>query len=192
MSRKRWQNIFADLEAQFDEAAAGTERAEAASRARAEMGAVRLRDRLRGALGHPLVLRCRGAGPVTGVLAEVGVDWLLLEEDGGREALVAAGALLAVGGLGRRTAVDGEPGPVQAKLDLRHGLRALARDRATVQVILEDGGVLSGTIDRVGADFLELAEHSTEQPRRPDAVYGVRAVVVDRIAVVRTVPPSSG
>jgi hypothetical protein len=185
----RWQQLFADLEAQFDEAAAATERADAASRARAEPGSVRLVERLRGALGHPVTLRCRGAGQVGGLLAEVGPDWLLLEEAGGRDVLVAARALLAVGGLGRLTAAAEREGPVRGRLDLRRAVRALARDRATVQVVLDDGAVVSGTVDRVGADHVEVAEHGAEEPRRGDAVQGVRAVVLDAIAVIRTLPP---
>jgi hypothetical protein len=185
----RWQQLFADLEAQFDEAAAASERADESSRARGEMGAVRLSERLRGALGHPLALRCRGAGQLAGTLVEVGPDWLLLEEDGGREALVAMAAVLAVGGLGRQTAPPEEPGPVRGRLDLRRAIRALARDRAAVQVLLEDGGSLSGTVDRVGTDHLELAEHGADQPRRAEAVQGVRAVALEGIAAVRTLLP---
>ena len=185
----RWQQLFADLEAQFDEAATASERAEDSSRTRAELGAVRLADRLRGALGHRVTLRCRGTDQLTGTLVDLGVDWLLIEEEGARDALVRSAALLAVGGLGRQTAPAETAGPVRSRLDFRRALRALARDRATVQVLLEDGGVLTGTVDRVGADHVELAEHGTDEPRRIDAVQGVRAVVLDAVAVVRTLPP---
>jgi len=188
----RWQQLFADLQAQFDEEEAAAERGEGASRARAEMGAVRLAERLRGALGSPVVLACRGAGPVSGVLADVGVDWLLLAVDGGREDLVAVRAVRTVGGLGRRTAVAEPPGGVWGQLDLRRALRGLARDRTVVQLVLDDGVVLTGTLDRVGADYVELAEHPADQPRRSEAVLGVRAVVLDAIAVVRTATPGLG
>ena len=187
----RWQQLFADLGAQFAEAEAAADRAESASRARAEAGAVRLAERLAGATGHPVVLRCRGAGPVAGTLAEVGVDWLLVEEEAGREALVATAAVLSVSGLGRQTAAP-EQGVVRARLDLRRAVRALARDRSTVQVVLDDGTVLSGTIDRVGADFLELAEHAPDEPRRAGAVRGVHAAALDGVAVIRTAPPGRG
>jgi hypothetical protein len=183
----RWQQLFADLQAQFEAEEEALERAESASRTRAEVGAIALVDRLRGALGLPLVLACGAAGSVSGVLTEVGADWLLVEDDGARSCLVALGAVRSVAGLGRRTAVAEPAGPLRGRLDLRRALRGLARDRSAVQVVLDDGGVLSGTLDRVGADYVELAEHPADLPRRAEAVQGVRAVVLARIAVVRTV-----
>jgi hypothetical protein len=185
----RWQRLFADLQAEFDEAEAAAERAEDASRRRAETGAVRLVDRLAGALGQPLALRCRGAGDVTGVLVEVGVDWLLLADDGHREVLVATSTVRTVVGLGRATAPAEDPGPVRARLDLRRALRGLARDRSVVQVVLDDGAVYVGTVDGVGADHVELAEHAADQPRRAAAVRGVRAIALPAVAVVRTLAP---
>src|SRR4051812_37856652 len=188
----RWQQLFADLQGQFEARETAEERAEWASRARAEIGAVALVDRLRGAFGSVVSLHCRGAGPVTGRLDDVGTDWVLLEDDHARTSLVALAAVLAVGGLGRRTAAAEEPGHVRRQLDLRRALRALARDRAAVQVVLDDGLVLTGTVDRVGADYLELAEHPGDQPRRAEAVRGVRAVVIGSIALVPSGPASVG
>ena len=188
----RWQQLFADLQAQFDEEEAAAERSESASRARAEMGAVRLAQRLYGSLGATVAVTCRGAGQVSGVLADVGSVWLLLEDAHGRQLLVAAAAVRAVAGLGRATAPPEPEGHVRGMLDLRRALRALARDRTGVQVILDDGGVLSGTLDRVGADYVELAEHPVDLPRRSEAVRGVRAVVIDAVVVVRTVTPGLG
>jgi hypothetical protein len=184
----RWQQLFADLQAQFDEEEAAAERSESGSRARAEMGAVRLVERLRGALGLPVVLACGAAGQVTGVLVDVGADWLLTEDGRGRQDLVAATAVRTVAGLGRRTSPFVPDGAVGMQLDLRRALRALARDRSPVQVVLDDGGVLGGTLDRVGADYVELAEHPADTPRRAEVVQGVRAIVIGAIAVVRTAP----
>jgi hypothetical protein len=188
----RWQQLFADLAAQFEEQETAADRAEWGSRARAEIGSVTLADRLRGSLGSPVSVRCRGAGPVAGRLVEVGADWLLLEDDHARPSLVALVAVDAVGGLGRRTAVGEDLGPVRRRLDLRWALRALVRDRAAVQVVLHDGFVLSGTLDRVGADYVELAEHPADEPRRAEAVLGVRTVVIAAIALVRSGPASMG
>jgi hypothetical protein len=185
----RWQQLFADLQAQFEQEEAAAEQSESASRARSEIGAVRLIDRLRGALGSTVVVQCAGAGQVAGELVDVGPDWLLLVDDLGRDVLCAGGAVRSVAGLARRTGAAAEERAVTAAWDLRRALRALARDRAAVQVVLDDGGVLSGTLDRVGADYVELAEHALDAPRRAEAVQGVRAVVIGTIAVVRTVIP---
>ena len=185
----RWEQLFADLEAQF---AARTPDAsvEAPSRSRAEYGRLLLADRLRGARGWPVSLTCRGAGELSGRLVDVGADWLLLTDGTGREVLVAAVAVRAVGGLGAVTAPPVEAGPLERRLDLRRALRGLARDRAPLQCLLDDGSVLVGTVDRVGADFLELAEHPLDLPRRREAVTGVRAVVLDAVVAVRTARPA--
>ncbi|MGY1711107.1 hypothetical protein ACI8AC_16530 [Geodermatophilus sp. SYSU D00758] len=187
----RWQRLFADLQAEFEEAAVAAERAEDGSRRRAEVGGVRLAERLAGAVGTPVAVRCRGAGEVTGVVLDVGVDWLLLRDGQHREVLVAAGAVTVVGGLTRET-VPAPAGVVRARLDLRRAVRALVRDRATVQVVLDDGTALLGTLDRVGADFVELAEHPADRPRRAAEVRAVRTLALAGVAVVRTVLPSPG
>jgi hypothetical protein len=188
----RWQQLFDDLGSQFDAQEAAAERAESASRARAEMGAVRLAERLAGALGFPVGLGVQGAGQVAGVLAGIGPDWVLLEDGQGREQLVALAAVRTVAGLGRRTAAPEPAGAVRSRLDLRRALRGLARDRSAVQLVLDDGGTLTGTLDRVGSDFVELAVHPSDEPRRRESVQDVRAVVIGAVAVVRTATPGPG
>jgi hypothetical protein len=186
----RGEQLFADLEAQGAEQEAAAEQAEEASRARAEYGRVLLADRLRGASGQQLSLTCRGVGELAGQLVDVGVDWLLLIDGQARELLVASRAVTAVAGLVAVTAPASEQGEVARRLDLRRALRGLARDRATVSCLIEDGGVLGGTVDRVGADFLELAEHPLDRPRRRGAVTAVRAVPLWAVVAVRTSLPA--
>jgi hypothetical protein len=178
----RWQQLFDDLQSQFEAEEEAGERAEWASRARTEVGAVRLAERLAGTLGFPVGLGVRGAGQVAGVLAGIGPDWVLL----------ALAAVRTVAGLGRRTAVQEPAGAVRGRLDLRRALRGMARDRSAVQLVLDDGGTLTGTLDRVGADYVELAVHPADEPRRNEVVQGVRAVVIGAVAVVRTVAPGVG
>lgn len=185
----RWQQLFADLQAQFEREESAGERAEAGSRARAEIGGLALLDRLRGGVGTRVSVTVRGAGQLGGTLAEVGADWMLLSDDLGSDVLVALAAVRTVTGLGRRTGAPEVPALVRGRLDLRRALRALARDRATVLVVLDDGAVLVGTVDRVGSDYLELAEHAVDAPRRAEAVHAVRAIVISAVAVVRTSSP---
>ncbi len=180
----RWQQLFADLTAQFDEAEAAAELAESASRARSELGAVSLAGRLAGSTGAELRLRCRGAGQLVGVLVDVGPDWLLLVEERGAESVVATRMVTSVTGLGRRTDPERDDGPPLVQFDLRLVLRATARDRTPVALTTDDGVVVTGTIDRVGADFVELAEHPAGEPRRAAAVRAVHAIALGAVAVV--------
>src|SRR3954454_7296239 len=131
----RWQQLFDDLQSQFDAQEAAAEQAESASRARVEVGAVRLADPLAGDVRVPGVPGGRGAGEGAGVLAGVGPDWVLLEGEQEREHLVALAAVRTVAGLGRRTAAPEPVGAVRAGLDLRRALRGLARDRSAVQLV---------------------------------------------------------
>lgn len=180
----RWERLFEDLAAQFDAAEAEELEWEVRDRSRREAARLRLVDRLRPALGAALAVHLPGAGTLRGTLASVGTDWLLLREDTGLDALVPVGSVLSLGGLG---AVSAEPGTEsRVRLTLGYVLRGLARDRSPVGLTLTDGSTLHGTLDRVGADFAEVAEHPPGEPRRPADVRGVRTVPFGAIAVVRS------
>ena len=181
----RWRDLFDDLGAQLDAAAAAELAGEVAERSRSEAGRVRAVDRIAAAAGAPVHLTVCGLGPVRGVLSDAGPDWLLLDEGAGREALVPLARVLAVGGLPRGAAAP-DDGPVARALDLRWALRGLARDRAGVVVVLRDGSAVTGTVDRVGADFVEVAEHAAGELRRAAAVRGVRLVPLPAVALVRS------
>ncbi|HEU5269074.1 MAG TPA: hypothetical protein VFU36_04055, partial [Jatrophihabitans sp.] len=58
----------------------------------------------------------------------------------------------------------------------------IARDRSAVRLHLSDGTTLDGTVDRAGADFVELAVHPVGEPRRRSAVS--QTVLVASAAVV--------
>ncbi|HEU0103098.1 MAG TPA: hypothetical protein VFR07_12345 [Mycobacteriales bacterium] len=179
----RWKALFDDLEAQAAAADRVELEDEVRDRTRREVGLVRAADRLRACVGEPLAVSVVGAGPAHGTLLDAGPDWLLLEERPGRDALVPLAAVLGVTGVGRRTAAPLDR--VGRRLDLRWTLRALVRDRAALQVRLRDGSLLAGTLDRVGADHVDLAEHPQGELRRPAAVLGVRLVPLDALALLR-------
>lgn len=182
----RWERLFADLEAQVAATEAAELAGEVVERIRHEVGTLRLVDRLRPAEGHPVRLSCVGGEAVEGTLRQVGADWVLVEERAGRQAVVALPAVTSVAGLGALSALPGSEGHVAGTLDLRRAVRGIARDRAGVRVTLVDGGVVVGTIDRVGADFVEIAEHPPGEPRRVRAVRAVRVVPISGLVVVRT------
>lgn len=182
--RMRWDRLFADLEAQL--AAAGTAELESeiADRSRAEHGQIRFADRLRAADGQPLQVRVVGAGVIGGTLRGVGVDWLLMGSAPGGQVLLRLSAVVSVAGLGTATAAALDRGLVHERLDFRRALRGLAVGRNQVRVRLVEGGTLVGTLDRVGADFVELAEHPAGEPRRQNAVRAVHAVPIAAVAAV--------
>jgi hypothetical protein len=80
--------------------------------------------------------------------------------------------------------IDAPPlGPSAARLDLRWLLGRLARDRGHLRLHRVGGGAVDGTIDRVGADHVELAVHDADVPRRRSEILEHR--VVPLAALVR-------
>lgn len=178
----RWDELFADLEGQLAQAEAAELLGEVADRTRREWALLTVRDRV--VPGSRVTAVLLGGTTVGGRVAEVGSDWLLVEEPGGRELLLATAGVLSLSGVDARTEVaDGE---VARRLDLRWALRGLARNRSAVELVLVDGSRRSGTIDRVGADHLELAEHPLGEPRRSAAVLGVVLVPLTALVAVRS------
>lgn len=181
----RLDALFEDLESQFDALRDGDLYGEVADRTRAEVGKITVLDRLRGAVGTVVRVELSHAQPVQGLLSRVGKDCLLLEGERFEEWLIPVTALSAVHRLGPWA----EPaiGAVAAKLGLAHLLRGIAQDRSPVTVFGagSESHPVTGTIDRVGADFLELAEHPLDSPRRRGEVYNVRLVPLSALTAVR-------
>ncbi len=179
----RWQALFADLEAQLASARQAELEGEVADRSRREVAALRLADRLRAARGVPLTFGVPGLGSLPGRVAAVGADWLLVGA-APADVLVPLAAVAWVGGLPADAAPGAAPA-VMSRLGLGYALRGISRDRSAVTLVLRDGARLAGTIDRVGADFLDLAEHPPDEPRRHDVVVAVRTVPFAGLAAVR-------
>jgi hypothetical protein len=133
-------------------------------------------------------VRVRGVGSVDGVLREVGSQWLLLEEGGPRDVVVPLAAVVAVTGLTARTDAAAAAGQVYARLGLGSALRAVARDRSAVSLWLVDGSVVTGTIDRVGGDFLEVTTRGSGERRRGGEVASVHTVPFAAVGLVRSAP----
>jgi hypothetical protein len=181
----RWDAFFDDLEAQAAALEEADRAAEVDERARGEIAALGLLERARAAIDHPLRIHVRGGVAVVGRLRRAAPEWWLLDEEGGHEAVVATAQLTSVRGLGRYSAVPGTAGVVESRIGLRQVLRGIAVDRSPVHVHLVDGSVVSGTIDRVGADFVEAATHAPAEPRRRQDVRDVELLPLRAIALVR-------
>ncbi len=180
----RWDDLFADLEAQAQALATADRDAEVAELIRLETSRLHLADRLRAALGSILKVRCVGGVVIAGRLGRVGPGWLLLDEGAGREVFVATAAITSVSGLGRLSGVA-ESTPLSSALGLGHALRAVARDRSVLRICLTDSGVVDGTLDRVGTDFVEIAVHAAGEPRRRGEVREVLIAPLAALAVLR-------
>lgn len=179
----RWDDLFADLEAQAEALATAERDAEVDELVRLETSRLCLLDRLRPAVGGAIKLRCLGGLVLSGTLSRVGADWLLLDEGAGREAIVATAALTSVTGQGRLSGMANSR--LDAKLGIGHALRGVARDRSVLRACLTDASVIDGTVDRVGLDFVEIAEHAAGEPRRRAEVRQVLLVPISSLAVLR-------
>ncbi len=183
----RWESLFADLEAAAEGADQLAFEAELVDQVRAERATIALADRVRAHAGGALTLHVIDGERAEGVVADSGVDWVLLRPAvGGSSArtLVPFAAVCAVEGLTRRAMPPG--GVVAGRLGLSVVLRALATDRCGVRIRLRSGVMLGGTIDRVGADHLDLALHRDDEPRRAGAVSGVRTVPLAAIVLLHS------
>jgi hypothetical protein len=181
----RWDALFADLDAQAEALSRANRAAEVDERARIEVAALGLLERLRPAVGADVRLQCAGALTLSGVLGRLGPNWLLLDEGAGREALVCLSALHGVSGLSRLSAAPDSMPIVESRLGLGHVLRGVARDRSAVRICRVDGSVIDATIDRAGADFLEAALHPAAEPRRRTEVREVIVVPYAALAAIR-------
>jgi len=181
----RWERLFADLEAQLVAEADTELAAEVADRTRRERALLGLQERLTAVRpGSVITSEVRGLGTVRARVVDVGADWVLLESGLERAVLVPFDALISVVGLaGRLSPVSA----VAKAFTLGSALRAISRDRAVVMVVDVQGARRSGTIDGVGHDALDLAEHPTDLPRRPEHVGDIRTIPFAAVGAVQRV-----
>lgn len=193
----RWQNLFDDLESQLESELGAEEIDLLAEEERLRLGRLTLRDRIRALHAESpaslLAVTLRDGERVALTLAALGRDWFAGELDAGslRSAIVPLAALATldpVGGqLSSSLRIDPAPEPptaLSARLGLAFVLRDLCRRRAEVEVHL-GGERLHGTIDRVGRDHLDVAEHAPGEPRRTAAVARIRIVAFAAVDLVR-------
>ena len=181
MGEQRWEDLFADLDAQMAMQNRLEADAQTADRTRREQALVGWVDRVIGHRTQPLRLILDGGVIIEGAVRDVGADWLLVRPQSGGEDLVRTAAVLSITGLGRRVGSD----VTSRRFGLGSVLRELARDRAPVEVLDRRGGRSAGTIDVVHADALELARHDLTEARRAENVLGRVIIPFDAVSVVR-------
>ncbi|MCW2762157.1 MAG: hypothetical protein JWR85_2358 [Marmoricola sp.] len=146
--------VFDDLEQQAAGLHLAERDAEVADLTVAEYSLVSLGARLHASLGLTLRLRLVGGHQVSGRLARVGEDWLLLV-DRSAEWIVRYDGIVSVGGLSPRADSE-ETWPVMDRLTLRAVLRRLSGAGAPCLVHFVDDYQVGGRVGRVGKDFCEL------------------------------------
>ena len=189
-----WDRLFEDLEGQL---AAEWESERAALDAEAErlrIAGLELRGRLRAFAASDGIVRIgiRGGLQVTGRVDRIGADWLAVDDRS--VSIIPLAAVLSLQtdhGALLRSLTDHADEPdaaagLRERMTFGFVLRDLARRRVPVRVDASGGEPLYGTIDRAGADHLDLAEHEPGTVRRAAHVRVFRLLpfhAVSRVSV---------
>ena len=183
----RWDALFDDMEAQLAAAERLELDSEIAERARTEAAAVELADRLRGSLGLRIGVYLASGSTFEGTLSHAGSEALVLTEPR-HQLLIPYSAAVRYLGLSRLAVA--EPSRVRQRLGLASSLRAMARDRASLAVLLSRGSAgestLHGVIDRVGRDHLDLAVTADGVARREANVRELATIPFAALAGIKS------
>ncbi|SEE99152.1 hypothetical protein [Ruania alba] len=147
----RWDDVFSDLQAEFDEALRSEDEAEIAELVRAEVAGISLADRCRARRGQELTVRLCDGSDRSGLVLEANRAWLLLGA-GERRVLVPIDAVVLAWPL---ASAAPEPGVVEARAGLGRALRALAQNGTEV-LVRTVAGDHRGRLARVGADHCDV------------------------------------
>jgi hypothetical protein len=116
-------------------------------------------------------------------------EFLVLRAADGTEHLIRYGAAVSVALPAEPPALRPTPTAATRRYQLALALRELARRREPVKVELADLTRCDGTIEAVGSDYLEIAEHDLGEARRRVAVRARRFVGFEAVVAV-TIPPA--
>ena len=184
----RWDELFADLEGQLEHGLGAEEREAELEEERRRIGRATLRDRIAAIGTEPLRVRLVDGSHIEVVPRTVGRDWTSGDLVGSSAQVVlplqAVAALLPTAAQLARSLEPVSLGTVTDRIGLPFVLRDLARRRRTLQ-LTTTSGVLSGTIDRVGKDHLDLAVHPADGWRRASAVARIEVLALTQLLLVR-------
>lgn len=146
--------LFDDLEQQAAGLEFATREANVAELAVAQYADIEFSERLHASVGNRVQLRVAGGQILVGDLSRVGFDWVLLQGLP-EEWVVPTGMITAAVGLSKHSDPVAGAAPL-GKLKLTSVLRGLASSREECVLFWADQQQLTGTLGRVGRDFVEV------------------------------------
>jgi hypothetical protein len=190
----RWDRFFDDLEGQLASEWEAERAALDTEAERLRLSRVALRERLTMLQG-----RDRDAAPpsfevvdgtvLSAEVTGVGADWVALQALRAAAVVLPFTAIAAIGmphaDVLRSARPAADRSALADRMTFGFVVRDLVRRRVPVTVHLARGRALAGTIDRAGADHLDLALHEPGSPRRSSEVTGYRIVPFAAVAWIR-------
>jgi hypothetical protein len=181
------RRVFDELEAEFDAGLRREAEQESMAAVRAEVGTTVLWEQLARRIGSEASVFA-GTRAFRGQVVASYPEFLVLRADDGTEHLVRYGPAASVAMPAEPPALRPAPATATRRYQFGLALRELARRREPVRVALVDATTCDGTIEAVGSDYLEVAEHDLGEPRRRVAVRARRFVGFAAVVAV-TLPP---
>ena len=196
----RWDNLFDDLESQLEHELSAEDIDVRAEEERLRLGRLALRDRVVAAHAaapegsiHFVLLDGQS---IVGLPLSHGRDWFLLEHatesNKRKHSIVPLAAISSivldseqVGASIRASSTEHDIGAANLsdRLGLTFVLRDVCRRRSAVEVHTTTG-IHFGTIDRVGKDHVDLAEHERGEQRRASAVARFRMISLGHVSLI--------
>jgi hypothetical protein len=182
------RRVFDELEAEFEAGLRREAEQEAVAALRAGIGATVLWEQLARRIGSETVAFA-GARAFRGIAVASYPEFLVLRAADGSEHLIRYGPAVSVALPPQPADLRPTPATTTRRYQFSLALRELARRREPVRVELVDQTTVDGTIEAVGSDYLEVAEHDPGEARRRAAVRARRFVGFAAVVAV-TLPPA--
>ncbi|WP_460799666.1 hypothetical protein [Microbacterium sp. GXF0217] len=187
----QWDGLFEDLEGQLASEWEAERAALDAESERLRISRIELRARLRAlaVASAEVTLELPGGRMLAGGIVELGADWLAVRTgQHPRESLVPLAAVRSIRMDHGMLLASLDPtlpsSELRERMTLGFVLRDLARRRVPVTIEDLDASRRHGTIDRAGADHLDLAVHDAGTPRRAQDVRAYVMIAFSAIARV--------
>ncbi|WP_344792560.1 hypothetical protein [Gryllotalpicola daejeonensis] len=194
----RFDLLFDDLEAQLESQLAAEGAQQRGEEERLRAARTSLRERLAsvaGRAGAGIRLRLIDGSAIDVSPVTVGRDWLAADLPGGGGCVVPIAAIASVAlssaqVMASRERMPEQAPPAQGALTAKIGIGVVLRDLARRRVPLDvlsraEPAPVHGTIDRVGADHLDLAVHERGAARRASSVLEHRIIALPAVSLLR-------